>query len=52
MQPGDLNPQRVSAERLNDLIQAAASQGINLQRAPEFDHDSALYVRRITNEER
>ena len=47
MQPGDLNPQRVSAERLNDLIQAAAAQGINLQRAPEFDHDTALYVRRV-----
>ena len=47
MRPGDINPQRVSADRLELLIAAAAGQGLRFERAAEFDHDSALYVRRV-----
>ena len=45
MRPGDINPQRVSADRLEQLITAAAERGLSFQRAIEFDHDTALYVR-------
>lgn len=52
MRPGDINPQRVTPERLEAMIKAAADQCLYFQRATEFDHDSALYVRQLTNEER
>ena len=47
MRPGDINPQRVSADRLELLIAAAAGQGLRFERVPQYDHDTALYVRRV-----
>ena len=49
MRPGDINPQRVSTDRLELLIAAAAEQGLNFERVPQYDHDTALYVRRVAS---
>lgn len=44
MQPGDINPQRVTPERLEAMIKAAADIGIYFKRAPQFDYDGVLFV--------
>ncbi len=44
MRPGDINPQRVTPERLEAMIKAAADIGIYFKRAPQFDYDGVLFV--------
>jgi hypothetical protein len=50
MHPGDLNPHQGPESKLLKLIERASELGIRMERAPEFDHETALYVRRLPDE--